>query len=383
MGAERSLDSPVTVNVPVLDPERMLAVTLRDGRRSSAGERELNFARSVRDGRASAEVRFRAAPLLRVSDDASEGKSIIVGVACVVANAADDIRLEIFVDGRWTLDSAGVWIEDHDALDETWLSALALAEPRHGWSESTDRRTTLLAKGIAEGSRNAVKQLRSLRYELEEQLATVLRDSRAQPPVLASVIELNRACGRALDAAREARREELWLWIDHDRAYQWHRRVLDTTLLPMTAPWTDAPDWYSTHDAGVRQVIRMEEELVAEVTTLYGLLDGASTISVAREAAAQETFNLLAAVAAIGLGLPALVLTLYGADAYLPLRKPSQFSLLIPVFGASMLAVVVAAAVGRQRARPISPVVLALGLIVFVALTLIVAGLIAPTVAPK
>jgi hypothetical protein len=60
--------------------------------------------------------------------------------------------------------------------------------------------------------------------------------------------------------------------------------------------------------------------------------------SVAREASAQGNVNTVAAIVAAGLGLPALVLSLYGADAYLRCSSsPGRFDLALAVAAGALL----------------------------------------------
>src|SRR5438094_7258762 len=71
--------------------------------------------------------------------------------------------------------------------------------------------------------------------------------------------------------------------------------------------------------AAVRQCEVMDTQLDEEASRLHALLTSMSTFAVAQDGEGQQRFNLVAAVAAAGLGLPALILTLYGAQTYLPL----------------------------------------------------------------
>ena len=62
--------------------------------------------------------------------------------------------------------------------------------------------------------------------------------------------------------------------------------------------------------------------------------DGAS----AREPESQQLFSTLVGVAAVGLGLPALVLSLYGASRLVPLTSVRQAVALLPIAIAAALA---------------------------------------------
>lgn len=135
------------------------------------------------------------------------------------------------------------------------------------------------------------------------------------------LFELSIVTNRARDEARAAAREGFWLWLTDIEAYQRHRSTLDPTLLNGHQPADlDTRPWMRTHDAGVRHCLAMDQQLSDEAALIAGMLDAASTVAVARESESQETLNALMAVAALGLGIPALVLAYYGADRLLPLN---------------------------------------------------------------
>jgi hypothetical protein len=343
-----------------------------------------------RTGEAANEPLFRVVPLLRLS---AASDRILVGQARIFGGPNLELRIELALDAVWHRDGDS-WLEGRDEDNRRCVPEDLLDYPAHSLHPADpQQRVALVAKGIAEGSRNAVNQLRGLRHDIEGSLARALRDHDGEADVLASLIELNRAVSRARDQARESQREGLWLWVkDTSGWYEYHRRLLDPTLLPARrTPSTDGtsetpelPEWLYTHDAAVRQCMAMERQLAEEAAVLYGLLDGAATIAVSRDADAQEHFNVIAAVAAIGLGLPALVLSLYGADSYLPLHSLRQFALLIPVVLAGGLAAFVGALARRRKGKAFSAELIGAFLIVAIAVTLLVAGVIAPeTVAPK
>jgi len=127
----------------------------------------------------------------------------------------------------------------------------------------------------------------------------------------------------------------------------------------------------------VRHCEAMDAELGEEVTRLQSLLSSVSTFAVAQEGEAQQRFNMLAAAAAAGLGLPALILSLYGADAYLPFTWDKAWRALAPIAGALALAAVII-----LRRMPGSTTVkhylAALGLITGLVGVLLVAGFLAP-----
>ncbi len=62
----------------------------------------------------------------------------------------------------------------------------------------------------------------------------------------------------------------------------------------------------------------MSTEPAEEVDRLQALLMGMSTLAVAQDGEARQRFDTLAATAAAGLGVPALILSPYGADEFLP-----------------------------------------------------------------
>lgn len=205
----------------------------------------------------------------------------------------------------------------------------------------------LVAKSAAGRARGSLADLRDRRYQLEQRLG---RHLRREPEVgklevlLADVVELSIAAGRARDEARAAVRSGLWMWRNDDAAYHAHRRLLDPTLVsrPGAAEAQRKP-WFAQYDAGVRQCVNLERQAGEEAEALRQLLDAGSTIAVARDASAQETFNLVATVGAVALGLPALVLALYSASDLLPFRQPGRFIALVPLLIAGLLSAVLAA----------------------------------------
>jgi hypothetical protein len=180
-----------------------------------------------------------------------------------------------------------------------------------GATASEAEQVTALAKGLAEQSRNSVRQFRDIRYRMERDLGSSLRGApdAGLNILLADVVDLSLASGRARDEAREAVREGLWAWRnpEEEPTYQALRRQIATTLTSTreTVVARDVP-WYRDYEAGVAQARAMDELLAEEVVLLHSLLDSASTISVARDAKAQEDFNFVAAVGGVGLGLLAL-----------------------------------------------------------------------------
>ncbi|WP_232285295.1 hypothetical protein [Saccharomonospora xinjiangensis] len=253
-----------------------------------------------------------------------------------------------------------VWAENDGWHQETELPAglaealfAALASPSHLVPDEPQARAMVMAKAFAEGSRNELTRLRAMRYELERRIADLLAQRRTTTlrAVLAEVVELSMAVSRARDQAREAGRSRLhsWLWSDGE---------------PPMAP---------VHEAALRHCLAMDAELAEEDARLHSLLSGLSTLAVAQDGEAQQRFNLAAAAVAAGLGLPALILALYGADAVLPLDSwASAWRALLPIGGTTLLAVLLALRTMPGRANPRHYVtavvaVLALVAILFVA----------------
>jgi peptidoglycan/LPS O-acetylase OafA/YrhL len=124
----------------------------------------------------------------------------------------------------------------------------------------------------------------------------------------------------------------------------------------------------------------MDRQLSEEAALIAGMLDAASTMAAAREGEAQETFNALTAVAALGLGIPALVLAYYGADRLLPLNDWRRAGAMLPIALAAVAAGLLAQrrlpARHVNRRQKLQVVLSVASLIVLLAL----AGLLAPDV---
>ncbi|MGI5501006.1 hypothetical protein [Lentzea sp. CA-135723] len=268
-----------------------------------------------------------AVPFLRVT----RSRKILVGEA-----RTDGANVEIVVRAAWS--------DEHGWRQSTWSPEDldgTLAEPAHRVEER--ERALTIAKALAEGSRNAVAELRGLRYEMERQVADLLaqRKNTALRLVMAQLVELSMAVSRARDVAQEAIREG---------------RFTTVTM---------------------RHCEAMNAELGDEVTRLQALLSSVSTFAVAQEGEAQQRFNTLAAAAAAGLGLPALILSLYGADDYLPFTWDKAWRALTPIAGALTLAaaIILNRVPGRTTAKHH---LIALGLITGLVGVLLVAGFLAP-----
>lgn len=264
---------------------------------------------------------FRAVPLLEVVD-AGEHRLIVVGQTHLLVSAGGVTTVDFVVRALWRAQAKRIqqreeeiaftafvnWvlIADHPHLAPSLQSVVG--SPASATGDAQDV-VTALAKALAERSRNSVSRLRSLRYSLERLLAGEIRNSTKDVEgLLADVLELSTAAGRARDEARAAMREGLWTWRTDDAAYHAQRRLLDPTLLDRDPDGAGrARPWFSTFDAGVRQCVQMQGQLGEETQTLQGMLTAASTIAVTRDARSQESLTLIAAVGGILLGVPGLV----------------------------------------------------------------------------
>ncbi len=333
-------------------------------------------------GRVPPDGAFRAVPLLLVLGDPAD--LVVVG-RVHVRQDGPDVTVDAVIDGVWVTVDGGwepagpaeprdVDVRIQRALREVRVDAPAevLADPQGAVAR--------FAKSLAEGSRGAVARLRALRYAVESGLADQLRPGRRDSvlPALATLLELGVMSGRAADQAREAVREGLWVWLTDPEAYHSYRVTQDPTILSGHAPADHATrPWMRTHDATVRQCRAMEEQLTAEADVISSLLDAAATVASARESESQQLFNTLVGVAAVGLGLPALVLSLYGADQLVPLTSLRQVLALLPIALAAGLAGVVAVRqlpAGSTRKHVAGTVLVVLALLLF----LVFAGVVAP-----
>jgi hypothetical protein len=270
-----------------------------------------------------------AVPFVRVTK--GENRRILVGQA-----RTDGDRIDVAV--------RAVWSENGGWHRESWhggdLSEL-LRHPAH-LIPGDSTRPGVISKAITEGSRNTVAELRGLRYEMERQVADLLaqRKNTALRLVMAQLVELSIAFSRARDQARDALRE--------------------------------------VRNPGVtRHCEAMDVELGEEITRLQSLLSSVSTFAVAQEGEAQQRFNMLAAAAAAGLGLPALILSLYGADDYLPFTLDKAWRALAPI----AFALTLAAGIILQRMpgrTTVKHYLAALGLIAGLIGVLLIAGFLAP-----
>ncbi|GGU34412.1 hypothetical protein [Lentzea flava] len=270
-----------------------------------------------------------AVPFVRVTK--GEVRRILVGHARTDGHHIDVV-------------ARAAWAENGGWHRESWPGdgvAELLKNPAHP-IPGDGTRAEVVAKAIAEGSRNTVAELRGLRYEMERQVADLLAQRRntALRMVMAQLVELSIAVSRARDQARD-------------------------TLREVRIPGV------------VRHCEAMDAELGDEVTRLQSLLSSVSTFAVAQEGEAQQRFNMLAAAAAAGLGLPALILSLYGADDYLPFTWDKAWRALAPIAFALTLAagVILWRMPGRTTAKHH---LAALGLIAGLIGVLLIAGFLAP-----
>jgi len=236
---------------------------------------------------------------------------------------------------------------------------------------------------LAELSRNAVASVREIRYDLEHRLAHF--SSKGLPtssntPIVASLLQLNIICGRAADEAREAVREGLWLHLSDSEAYHSYRRLQDPSIINDAAVATSATrSWMRLHDAAVHQCLEMRKQLDAESGSARDLMAAAASVSNSREADAQAAFNTLAAAVSLGLGIPALVLALYGADRLLPLNTEPKQLAFIPVVAGLLFAAVIAIWRAPKGKSTRIWIFGAVSIIIILLSLLVSAGLLAPS----
>lgn len=297
---------------------------------------------------------YRATPLFVVASGTASGL-IAVGQARVVVRTDGQAHLRLLVRALWARDGDRQWrlVDDHPLLRER-LSEWAHRLPDDPSSGATTR-ATVLSKGLAEASRNALADVAELRYGMERRLAAQLdpRSREALEPVLADAIQLSLALGRAHDEARAAAREGLWAWRTDSAAYHAQRHLLDPTLPRRPEHETAvALPWFGTYDAAVRQCVALEHGVQTAAPLLDRMLGYGATIASARDAQGQEAFNLVAAVATVALGVPALLLSLYGASEVLPLKFDSAgLRVSVPLVVSALIAVVLAVGLPARYAR--------------------------------
>jgi hypothetical protein len=330
---------------------------------------------------------IRIAPLLSVTG--AEGhRSVAVGRTRVVVSGRRRSAYEITIVARWKENGVvGEFELVDDAADdseirqsvESSLPAISATLP----DASNEGRAAQLAKDLCENARDAVAALREIRYTLENRLATTSLGSSAtaqHTEVVSALLQLNIICARAADQTRELAREGLWVYLSDHRAYHSYRKLRDPTLLsPYRAATRRLRPWIRLHDAAVRHCVEMRRQLDAEAESIRSLIAAASSISSSKDADAQSRFNVLAAIASVGIGLPALVLSLYGADILLPLTTGARQLAFAPVVVALLFAAVLAMWQGVRLKRGRIWTVGAVGIVLVLLLLLLVAGLIAPS----
>lgn len=309
-----------------------------------------------------------AAPLVRLIGPPGE-RRVLVGRVRVSVDADGACAVTLLVRVTWS--ERGGWHQEAEprvAVDRALLRALA--EPRHRIGGDPASVAVVTAKAFAEAARNEVDRLRDLRYEVERQVADLLaqRRSAALRPLLAQVVELSSALSRARDHARDTVRDGLSIHLWDPDTY--HRNRGEATT-------AEPKPWAATHRNALRHCEAVDVLLSEEVDRLQTLLVGMSTFAVAQDGEAQQRFNTLAASAAAGLGVPALILALYGADDFLPFTADRAWRALAPIAVTALAAVTVA--LWRMPGRvSVRQYLAAVGLVVALVAILLVAGFLAP-----
>lgn len=352
-----------------------------------------------------ADAQLRAVPLLFVSDGEGFARTIAVGI-CIVTTEGDEapITVRTVVQNAWQSshrergrarastyavtrlenapgetpgDMAGSLPTKVRAHLEEHVAAAVPARIPEGGAQAV----TEVAKALAEASRDKVSELREVRYALEEKLAQASDESKAvsQASVVAALLNLGVVADRARGIARETDREGLWLHLTDSATYHAYRRLQDPRLLIDVQQATAASTpWMRVHDAAIRQGKAMLSQLDEECSSIRSLLNAAASISSSQEADTQQRFNVIAAIASIALGLPALVLTLYGASVMLPMDE-SRLPLFLPVAIALMTAAVIAIWQGVALKRGLMWILAAVLVLALVGLLLFWAGAAAST----
>ncbi|WP_146069629.1 hypothetical protein [Arthrobacter sp. B0490] len=306
---------------------------------------------------------LRIAPLLFVAGGIPDRK-IFIGDVRVVVSDLHHAAFEVHIKTSWSEIN-----EDHfemmefglDELNDLTVHNFPLLQELPDWPPTPpvdqEGLAAYFAKAISEQSRDCISQLREIRYGLENRLAHhSSHDSGSEDhaSVVSSLLQLNIILGRTADQAREAVREGLWVYISDEEAYHSYRRLQDPSIINEYPPATaDLRPWMRLHDAAVRQCGELRKQADAEAGSVRALLASASSISNAWEAEAQSRFNVLLAVVSVGLGVPALVLALYGAEVLVPLNTPPRVLAFAPVAAGLLLAAFIAvlkAPKGRHRA---------------------------------
>ncbi|TFD51091.1 hypothetical protein E3T43_16990 [Cryobacterium sp. Hh7] len=337
---------------------------------------------------------IRVVPLLRVFTIA-QSRFIAVGNVRIVVSGVQQVAFEVFLDGIWKEETARdnffpLNRESPAGVDELDRSTSALegllVESASAQSNnsvtSNEFHVAFVSKGVAEDSRNAITEVREIRYGLELHLAETSAKSSvegSQRSIVSALLQLGIILGRGADNAREAVREGLWVFLTDSSAYHSYRVLQDPGIINNAVPATEfSRTWMKLHDAAIRQCTELRGQLDAECISVHALLAAAAAVSSSREADAQTNFNTLAAVASFGLGIPALVLALYGADRLLPLDTlPRQFAFLPVAAGLVFAAILAVMRSPTGKRRRVWLLGAGVALIASLAL-LIVAGMILP-----
>jgi hypothetical protein len=316
---------------------------------------------------------IRVAPLLSVNGEVGR-RMVAVGRTRIVVSGRSDTAYEITIVACWQETGAEGEFElvDHSADDadlrrsvQETLPIVEVAVP----DSSNESRAAQLAKELSENAHNQVAALREIRYALENQLASTSLGASAtaqHTSVVSGLLQLNIMCARAADQTRELVREGLWLYLSDSQAYHSYRKLQDPSLMSMhRAATRKLRPWMRLHDSAIRHCQEMR-------------IAAASSISSSKDADAQSRFNVLAAIASVGIGLPALVLSLYGADILLPLNTAPRQLAFAPVAVALLFAAVIAMWQGVRLKRGKIWTVGAVGIVLILLVLLVVAGFLAP-----
>lgn len=330
---------------------------------------------------------MRVAPLLSVTGPVGR-RSVAVGRTRIVVSGRSSAAYEITIVASWQESGTVGEFElvDHSGNDAAIRRSVQESFPTIEVSlpdASNESRAAQLAKELCENSRGAVAALREIRYSLENQLASTSRGSSAtaeHTSVVSGLLQLNIICARAADQARELAREGLWVYLSDNRAYHSYRKLQDPSLLSLyPAATRRLRPWMRLHDTAIRHCQEMRKQLDAESDSIRSLIAAASSISSSKDADAQSRFNVLAAIASVGIGLPALVLSLYGADILLPLNTGPRQLAFAPVAVALLFAAIIAMWQGVRLRRGKIWTVSAVGIVVVLLVLLLVAGFLAPS----
>jgi hypothetical protein len=330
---------------------------------------------------------IRMAPMLTVAGDPGR-RNIVVGRTRVVVSGRGAASLEVTVVGAWRETGIpGSFASIDNPADDADVAVGAIqdlpqalkAVPKGG----NETRAAQLARTLCERSRSSLAELREIRYALEDSLARTSMGASAtaaHTSVVAGLLQLNIICARAADQARELAREGLWVYLSDDEAYHSYRRLQDPSLLIDHRPATHRMrPWMQLHDSAMRHCIEMRKQLDAECESIRSLITSASSISSAKDADSQSRFNVLAAIASVGIGLPALVLSLYGADILVPMNTAARQLAFAPVAASLIIAAVIATWQGARLKRGWIWTAGAVGIIGVLLLLLLTAGVLAPS----